>query len=253
MSHFEEKSFQKLFSGLSWLGIFLGLWAGAALAIDAPAPWTLKGDGYIIVSDVSKEENLDGAFINEGLRDRYEKSLTVTMLVDYQSSPVGPYQELLYIPGTFRFADGKSHPSISKIYVSSQSSVDNGRKNWGIPKELASFTRDSAIKGKETVRVSVGEQEIASFTVKTFGPKLPISTFPLPPVFRTLGQELNGQTYVFELKAKGWAELATLEETESEPRFFPELKRGKVLLVLKVSDFSLVFPEARTFSSSGER
>jgi hypothetical protein len=29
--------------------------------------------------------------------------------------------------------------SISKIYVSTQDSIDNGQKNWGIPKEMAHF------------------------------------------------------------------------------------------------------------------
>lgn len=232
---------------LSVVGVLWAFAARAEEASDAPAPWALKGDGYIIVSAVSKADNLEGAFISEGLQDRYEQSLSVTMLVDYKDSPVGPYQELLYIPGTFRFGDGKTHASISKIFVSSLSSVVNGRKNWGIPKELASFEREAGAHGRESVRVFGEDQEIAHFQVKTFGPKLPLSTFALPSFFKTLGQELNGQTYVFELKAKGWAELAVLEETESDPGFFPELSRGKVLLALKVSDFSLVFPEAKIY------
>lgn len=58
------------------------------------------------------------------------------MLVNYEKYPVWPYRELLIIPGKFR----KSHKqAITKIYVDSEASTQNGRANWGVPKQTLSF------------------------------------------------------------------------------------------------------------------
>ncbi len=232
------------------LSFFMSSWSGLGQSQDQPAPWTLNGDGYLILSSVSKEENLETGFISDTLKDRYEQSFSVVMLVDYKSSPVGPYKELLYIPGTFRFEDTQSHASISKIFVSSMSSVINGRKNWGIPKELASFAVDSSKKGEETIRVSAQNNEIAKFTLSSLGPKLPISTFFLPKFFKTLGQTLDNKSFVFELKAQGKAQLASLDAASSDPEFFPDLGKGKVLLAVKISDFNLQFPLAKEYQAA---
>jgi hypothetical protein len=65
---------------------------------------------------------------------------------------------LLYIGGTLKFGQ-KRHYSISKIYVSTQDSIDNGQKNWGIPKEMAHFEvqygadNHDTIKAKHTLQV----------------------------------------------------------------------------------------------------
>ena len=63
--------------------------------------------------------------------------LIQVLLVRYQHSPVGPYDELLIL----------DHPliskwrlsSIPKIFVSTEISVQHGQQLWGIPKELATF------------------------------------------------------------------------------------------------------------------
>jgi acetoacetate decarboxylase len=70
------------------------------------------------------------------------------MLVDYEQSPVGPYQELLFIPGRFQFGRRRYY-MVTQIYVSTQVSVENGQENWGIPKQLAQFhfeTVDERVK-----------------------------------------------------------------------------------------------------------
>ncbi len=54
---------------------------------------------------------------------------------------VGPYDELIYVPGLFSRRSPSDQqqpveyfPAITRIYVSTDESVYNGRKNWGIPK-----------------------------------------------------------------------------------------------------------------------
>ena len=60
----------------------------------------------------------------------------------YKTSPVGPYDELMYIPGFFRTttvaADGSESsvlaPRITRIYISTDATALRGRENWNIPK-----------------------------------------------------------------------------------------------------------------------
>jgi acetoacetate decarboxylase len=68
-----------------------------------------------------------------------------------QTSGVGPYQELLFIPGLFHI-DGRYTFSISKIYVSTEASVRSGIENWAIPKELADFKIDTQDDGSTLYR-----------------------------------------------------------------------------------------------------
>lgn len=73
------------------------------------------------------------------LRASFVGGYGALMLVDYSESNCGPYRELLLIPGSFRVRD-KTLASISRIFVSTTESLASGRRNWGIPKELADFS-----------------------------------------------------------------------------------------------------------------
>lgn len=53
------------------------------------------------------------------------------MIVRYDDSDVGPYDELIFIPGrAVNPHSGKKDMCISMIYVLTDSSVWNGRRNW---------------------------------------------------------------------------------------------------------------------------
>ena len=60
----------------------------------------------------------------------------------YKTSPVGPYDELMYIPGFFRTntvaEDGSEQsilaPRITRIYISTDATCIRGRENWNVPK-----------------------------------------------------------------------------------------------------------------------
>lgn len=78
------------------------------------------------------------------------------MVLRYTESPVGPYDELLIIPGAFDsppFSDDKENPRVTRIYVSTLASVINGRKNWNTPKHLARFEFTEQKDGTRDVRV----------------------------------------------------------------------------------------------------
>lgn len=89
---------------------------------DAPSPWELAASGYILVLHLPKLSLDTQSFTAEALRPFRIGRYAYAMFVDYSSSPVGPYRELLFIPGAFTGV-GQDHWSITKIYVSSAASV----------------------------------------------------------------------------------------------------------------------------------
>ncbi|KAH9818014.1 hypothetical protein DFH28DRAFT_1123950 [Melampsora americana] len=77
-------------------------------------------------------------------------------IIRYHSSPVGPYDELMIVPGNFNVPDelgGGCMSQITRIYVSSLQSVLNGRTHWNVPKNLAHFEFISVPSGSVTIKV----------------------------------------------------------------------------------------------------
>jgi hypothetical protein len=118
----------------------------------APAPWTLKGTIYsFFLYSTSKDAKLlsskkeflfspleaaspfsDGEFVG---------GLGIVQLIRYSESPVGPYDELLVIPGKFKYPkthgglnqsskpEANSNIQVTRIYVSQVETCWNGRKS----------------------------------------------------------------------------------------------------------------------------
>lgn len=66
-------------------------------------------------------------------------------LAAYRAGPVGPYLELLRALPTWRGAH------VVLMAVDSPASVEGGRRNWALPKELARFEADPDRPGRVTV------------------------------------------------------------------------------------------------------
>ena len=113
-----------------------------------PAPWNLRGKGYIFLYKFKKDFVGQNGNVPSFLDGAFAGGFGSVMLVDYEESDAGPYGELLFIPGKFRFG-GQKLDTISKIYVSTMESVVNGRANWGIPKEKADFSFEKTDGGAE--------------------------------------------------------------------------------------------------------
>ncbi|GAA5992764.1 hypothetical protein JCM5350_003379 [Sporobolomyces pararoseus] len=120
-----------------------------------PVPWDVKGQGWIFPVytpfsptpiDLPKgsysEFEAGTSFDQSG---RFHGGVGMVMIVRYLEGPAGPYDELLWIPGLFSKEDKPREYFLTttRIYVSTDASVANGRKEWGIPKHRAifSFTR----------------------------------------------------------------------------------------------------------------
>lgn len=215
----------------------------------APPPWTLTGNGIILVAHFPEAFVRAQGFLAPYQQRAYRGWVGAVMLVDYATSPVGPYQELLFIPGLFRFGNTISF-SISKIYVSSNDSVWNGRQNWGIPKELAHFSFQKNPDSSQTISVSCDDKPVLSLRSSPRGLRFPINTKFIPG-FRVVQKRLmasgfvpvpTGNLLLTRPSAAGSARLTSLSDLHVDSTFFPDLGQIKPLAVLSVDNFRMTFP-----------
>ncbi|GAB2637502.1 hypothetical protein GCM10027035_34030 [Emticicia sediminis] len=207
--------------------------------MQAPPPWKLKGNGYIFLYHFPKSFVEKFGFLADYQADRFNGDFVGTvMLVDYATSAVGPYHELLFVPGRLNF-DKKKIFSTSKIYVSSQESVENGIANWGIPKELADFRISKLSEKEEVVEVMIAGKTFFKVHLQKRSFKFPITTkfFPLK-----LAQKLGNDLLITNSPAKGKASFAKLLNVEVDSLHFPAISQLKPLSILAVSDFEMEFP-----------
>jgi hypothetical protein len=209
-----------------------------------PPPWSLRGNAWIVLLRLPATAGARRAFVPAELRDSVAAPVSAVMCVDYLEAPCGPYRELLFIPGSMRFGDGRAHLSISRILVSTWDSVVNGRANWGIPKDRADF--DIGVSGRiQHCAVSEGGREFCRFEFgPPRGPRLPLRTGWVPAAFGTLAQRFGGRTYYYRPQARGRLRLCSLRSWRFDAALFPDLSAGRALASLRVEDFAMTFPVA---------
>ncbi|RIW18769.1 hypothetical protein D0X99_03550 [Algoriphagus lacus] len=204
--------------------------------LKSPPPWKLSGEGIILVFKFKKDWVENSIHLPNHLKGKFKGGLGYVMLVNYENSPVGPYHELLIIPGKFRKTKKQA---ITKIYVDSEASQINGRTNWGIPKELLPF---SWIKeeGKDLIQIKSGDKTVFSAEITHGGFTFPVTTSVLPI---SLCQTWNKVKYYTKPSGFGWGKLAKIKNLELNPEFFPDISGIKPLLAVKVNPFKIKFPE----------
>lgn len=215
----------------------------------APAPWRLEGRGLVVA--VRLPEDVRRSFLPQGLELAKVGGLSYLMLVDYAGGDVGPYHELLFIPGRVRFGDER-RLSITRIFVSSEASVVNGRRNWGIPKDRCDFdvSYDAAGGGGRAALKRADGSVFAEIAYDARGPRLPAPGGLVPAAFRTLAQERDGVRFTYAPSASGHFRFARVREWRFDAREFPDLARGSVVAAACITDFRMIFPVARLTSST---
>ena len=206
-----------------------------------PAPWNLKGKGYIVLFKFSKEEIAADIFLSEFFKNNFAGGLASLMIVEYQSSNAGPYNEVLLIPGKFNYK-GKKKNTISKIFVSTMASVENGIRNWAIPKEFADIKFEQESNCCEKITASVGGKEFFSASFSKYWFPFPVHTAFLP---FPLVQLMDYKAYFTKFKGKGWGCLAKLVSIKTNPAYFPNLSSKKIIAAIRVDPFRISFPEAK--------
>ena len=201
----------------------------------APAPWELHGEGIILVYKFSKDWVENHGHLPNYLKGKFKGGLGYVMLVNYEKSPVGPYHELLIIPGKFRKSRKQA---ITKIYVDSEASTQNGRANWGIQKETLPFVWEKN-GGEDLIRIKDGNKTVFSCDVKPWGIPFPTSTSFLPI---NLEQTWNMIHFLTKPTGSGRAKLAKVKNLVVDPDYFPDISKLKPLLAVKIKPFHITFP-----------
>ena len=204
-----------------------------------PPPWKLRGDGLILLYNFTPQALHEMNAMTPEMGE-FRGGIGALMLVDYAESGVGPYRELLFIPGRFR-RDGARGWSISKIFVSTQASIDSGRANWGIPKEHADFhrTHEGDVQGWS---VSAGGQPFLNIRYAPGRVAFRVFTGPFSV---PLLQHLDGTTFVSGIKASGVCKLAMIHDFAIDPAVFPEVSTLEPLGVIRATTFRMTFPIPR--------
>ncbi|KAF8747336.1 hypothetical protein RHS02_00272, partial [Rhizoctonia solani] len=119
----------------------------------APLPWQTK---TLPKGALDNQETIR----LQDFQATYEGGPGAIQLIRYHESPVGPYDELIYVPGQMSYKSGDSSVSgrsITRIYVSSFAPLTNGRRIWNTPKHLArfEFTREAPSDPLSPTLVSV--------------------------------------------------------------------------------------------------
>ncbi|HEU4580634.1 MAG TPA: acetoacetate decarboxylase family protein [Polyangiaceae bacterium] len=190
----------------------------------APAPWTLRGNATLIC-----------------------QRRGILAFVQYTESNVGPYDELLWLAPFQRGPAGRAH-QVPAIFVSSEASAHNGRINWGLPKELARFELTRLGTDRELVRVTRGEETVASFARTVPRTGLPLDLRLLPRRARTLVQVLDGFCFETAPAARGAVRLTSVSQLRVHGDWLPEARSARWRPGIHVSSFALFFPAARVFA-----
>ncbi len=210
------------------------------LPANAPAPWVLRGHAYVLTMKFPKGMLDEQGFIPEAFEGSRRGSVGSVMYVKYDDSPVGPYDELLLIPGKIRLAD-RDELSITRIFVSSMESVVNGRKNWGIPKEQADF-KVTFEGGEEKIEMHQNGVFLGKISFTTGRLSFPIFTGWIPKKYRRLVQLWQKKLYTFSPKMSGLLKPAKLMTCEFNKDLFPDLAQAKPLNCMQIKNFKMSFP-----------
>ncbi|HMO38616.1 MAG TPA: acetoacetate decarboxylase family protein [Saprospiraceae bacterium] len=213
------------------------------MQLPPPAPWRLQGQGFILLYKFLSQIVDNEIITPSWLQKKRRLPWGFVMFVKYEDSPVGPYYELLLIPGWFRHDKGSAF-AITKIYVSSEASVLGGRVNWGIPKELADFNWQANANGSTDIQVSVNEHKFLTTSIQASGWSFPVGT---GLVRIPLVQELDGQGFRVRFRGQGRARRARVGTMQTDAGFFADLQAIQPLISLEISTFHLEFLQPALF------
>jgi hypothetical protein len=198
----------------------------------APAPWVLHGQGVIVVlRDRAPRPSRPGAF----------GRFSLVMFVDYSASPVGPYQELLFIPRVERWPDVIGG-TVEDIWVTSQASALNGNENWGLTKSVADIRREPTGDGDERWTAEDESGPLAAFTHRPRGVKFPVAK---PRNLARLVQRRDGLSWVTPVSLLAWTRLSSVSELWLDPVRVMDTERHRPIAAVQITSGRLGFHEGK--------
>lgn len=206
-----------------------------------PPPWHLNGDAFIMNYWLSPA--LTKASAHFGIAPSYLGRMVQVMLVRYETSPVGPYDELLLLDHSIKY--GGSLSFIPKIYVSTEVSVQHGQALWGIPKELAQF---EWLERENTCycQIQFGEQIMSIKLMKKPATQTAsVSSKYLPDLILKIKQHDQSRTFSFAPQFSGALKPMQSIEWINTLDIFPDFSKATALKSFYIPEFQLIFPEAQ--------
>lgn len=119
--------------------------------VPAPAPWKLKGTVYTFITYTpakgAAELGSMKSFMYSPLEaqssfasGKFVGGIGMVQVIRYSDTPVGPYDEMVLVPGSFRYRSGSTSETrqsikeqknvrVTRIYVSQKQTCWNGRKS----------------------------------------------------------------------------------------------------------------------------
>jgi len=141
------------------------------------------------------------AMLPEPLIARAGTAITIGGLISYRDGPVGPYGEVFGAPVMLRGTPLLSH--VAFMAVDSEASLAGGRRNWALPKVLASFDGDPGRPGPVTAS---GDGWELCVTAAARDRRLPFAG-----IFRCSQVWPDGRIREFTVRMRGRARLARAE------------------------------------------
>ena len=219
----------------------------SARIADTRPPWDLSGNGYVLLYRFDRDFVEQQGWIPPYLEGAFKGGIGSIMLFDYRRSPVGAYQELLFVPGVFQHGN-KRYYAVTKIYVSTVDSLTNGREHWAIPKELAEFnivTHDRTMEFQVAVngRVFFDAQLTAGVLRFPFNTRVN----PFPP--RLLQHHDEKGLLTITPQAGGVVSpTAELNHMQVQSQHFPDVSTQRPLGILEAVRLRLYFPKPKMIS-----
>jgi hypothetical protein len=215
-----------------------------------PAPWHLRGSGVMIFFPAHKKHVRAVAGLSPEDAAAFRGGVGAVMLVRYEEAECGPYDELLYIPGLFEH-NGKSYLRITKIYVSTKASVEWGRRNWAIPKELAGFDwRQGDKEWHIDVRQPGNGNSIYSVSLTPRFINFPVTTALLPwsLLQKQESKYSDGEEFYLETKlsGNGKGRICFIDRVEGSRDLpdYHEVSYGP-RIAFAIHPFEMIFPVAQ--------
>lgn len=203
--------------------------------------WEFAGEAYFMSFKFPKSFIQDHGFLTPADKERWVGGPGCIIFVDYRSSNIGPYQELLFLPGKVK-AGGRKFFTITKAFVSSQAALEHAKENWGIPKELADFHFEKGSKDIETLKVTRNNVPVIEVTVQSSGMAFSFRSWMMPAAFL---QHSGQRDFSFKLKGGGKARFAQNMKVDVNPELFPNFAFFKHIAVLRIDRFKLMIPPAK--------
>ncbi|MFF3307433.1 acetoacetate decarboxylase family protein [Streptomyces sp. NPDC002952] len=204
----------------------------------SPAPWAVRARALCWARrpDASARRAIE-AVVPEPVRANATPELVVGALIHYESTPVGPYDEITAVVVHRRA--GTLFATVPFMAVDSPAGLVAGRENWALPKTPAEFEDLGRPHGEQELSGTVHDMNRAvagpgwRIEVETTTGRIPLPAY-VPPVLPLLQLGPGGEPFIFRPSAHGRGRRARLSVRVDAPPalrdWFPAGRRTGVLL-----------------------